>query len=205
MPTRRRRRSLPPPVPIELLLDVHDDLHVLRAVEAFAWRRRGAIVVRPTPGCQGSRTLCQDILDASRLPTSLRQGRPWGSAREQTVARLRRARVRELWVLRAQTFGGGGWIHLGLAAAAAGARLALVIHAPWPCPHKVAGLRVAGLPVAAPQVIRLTRDTLSLALGIAPIDAAVLDAPAPVRWLPEVPRGWQRSSAKPVSATVPLR
>ena len=139
---------------IQLLLDV-DDVRVLRAFEAFVARRRGAVLVRPTPGCGGSRNLCRDILPAAGLPDQPLR-RAWAFTPEARAAPLlRRKRVRELWVLRAHAT--AGWSCLVELADAAYVRLYLVIHEPQPRPEEMDVLRFHGFPVAAPREIRLSR------------------------------------------------
>ena len=187
---RRKWRPLPPP--IQILLDAADDLRVLRALEAFAAPRRGAIVVRPTPGCAGLRTLHHNLLDAAGLPVTCQLGQSARSSYERTVTRLRRARVGEIFVLRAHTVGRGRWVHLGRVAAEIGARLMLIVHATYTCPDNLEFLRWSGLRVATPRELRLTTDVRALALGIPPLESWPLNPTLPVFWLPAVP---VRSSA----------
>lgn len=98
--------------PVQILLDCADDLHVLRALEAFIAARRAAILVRPVPGFRGRRGLGPAVLEAAGLPTTFQKGQQAGSIREQTVSRLqhlpRGRRVREVYVLRAHTVQGSG-------------------------------------------------------------------------------------------------
>lgn len=187
MRRRTSRRRPPASPPVEFLLDPHDDLRVLRAIEAFAAQRRAAVVVRPTPGFSGCQSLCRDVLYAAQLPAVFERSRRAGPARRQTAIRLHRARVRELWVLRAHTIGGSGWAHLGEVAAAARVRLLLIVHAQQPCPHQRIGMRVAGLRLTVPREIRLTTDALAIRLGIVPMDGGDVDPATPIMWLPAVP------------------
>lgn len=170
---------------IQLLLDVHDDVRVLRAVEAFVAKRREAVLVRPTPGCHGSRTLCRDVLYSAGLPDRPpRRSCAW-IPEARVAPLLRRKRVRELWVLRAHAI--ESWSSLGYIAAHAQARLYLVIHAPDPGRHQVEGLRFLGYPVAAPREIRLSMDRVALALCIMPAEGWSLGAAQRVLWLPALP------------------
>lgn len=183
VPLSHRRSGAP--LAIQLLLDVHDDVRVLRAVEAFVAKRHGAVLVRPTPGCQGSRALCRDVLYSAGLPDRPpRRSCAW-IPEARVAPLLRRKRVRELWVLRAHAI--GGWSSLGYIAVHAGARLYLVIHAPQPSWDAVDCLRCVGYAVAAPREIRLSMDRVALALGITPEEGWSLEPSQRFLWLPALP------------------
>jgi hypothetical protein len=189
MPGRQRRRRRPAPPPVQILLDRADDLRVLRALEAYVAARRGAILVRPTPGCYGRLSLCPAILEAAGLPGTFQRGSRARSTHEQTVSRLRRLprgqRIREIYVLRAHTI--GGWDYLAQLAEEIGAGLLLVVHEPEPCPTETRLLRLAGVRVAAPRVLHLTTDRRALDVGLPPVESWLMDPSIPTLWLLAVP------------------
>ena len=184
----QRRRWRPAPPPVQILLDRADDLRVLRALEAYVAARRGAILVRPTPGCYGRRSFCPAILEGAGLPASFQRGWQARSIHEQTVSRLRRLpwgqRVREVYKLRAHTV--GGWDYLAQLAQEIGAGLILVVHQPQPSPIEMRVLRWAGVRLAVPRVLHLTTDRNALEVGIPPVESWTLDSPDPALWLPAV-------------------
>ena len=135
--------------------------------------RRGAVIVRPTPGVHGHKQLWRDVQDAARARGRLGVDAHADPSELPTAALLRRARVRELWVLRAHTIHWTGWCHLGNVAAAARVRLVLIIHAAQPEPMPAWAARPLWWTV--PRVIRLSNDALSLALGITPAEGWELD------------------------------
>jgi hypothetical protein len=186
---RQRRRWRPAPPPVQILLDRADDLRVLRALEAYVAARRGAILVRPTPGCYGRRSLCPAILEGAGLTANFQRGWRARSIHEQTVSRLRRLprgqRVHEVYVLRAHTV--GGWDYLAQLAQEIGAALILVVHELEPCPTETRLLRLAGVRVAAPRVLHLTTDRRALEVGLPPVESWLLDPSIPTLWLPAVP------------------
>jgi hypothetical protein len=199
MRDRRRRSRRPAPPPVQILLDRADDLHVLRALEAFVAARRGAILVRPTPGCYGQRYLCPAILEGAGLAPTFRTGSRVGTIHEQTVGRLQRLpqhrRVWELYILRAHTVG-CGWRYLAELAGEIGARLTLVVHAPQPHPGDMALLRWAGIRVTVPRVLYLTNDRGALEVGLTPMEGLLMGPSTPAFWLPSVPVwGWPLAGA----------
>ena len=198
MRSRQRRSRRPAPPPVQILLDRADDLRVLRSLEAYVAARRGAILVRPAPGCYGRRNLCPAILEGAGLPTSFRRGGRGGSIQEQTVSRLRRLprghRVREIYVLRAHAV--GGWFYLAELAEEIGAGLILVVHAPEPCPTEIRLLHSAGVRVAAPRVLHLTTDRRALEVGLPPVESWLMDPTLPVLWLASVP-AWMPLPGRP--------
>jgi len=189
MRDRQQRRWRPGPPPVQILLDRADDLGVLRALEAYVAGRRGAILVRPTPGCHGRRSLCPAILEGAGLLASFQRGWRSRSIHEQTVSRLRRLpkeqRVHEVYVLRAHTV--GGWVYFAELAREIGAALILVVHQPQPSPIEMRVLRWAGVLVATPRVLHLTTDRRALEVGIPPAESWILNSPDPTLWLPAIP------------------
>jgi hypothetical protein len=116
---------------IDVLLDPGDRRFVVDWVAALADRRRGRLVVSPTPGTTSTRLLWQDLVHAL--------GRQFALPEAEVLARsiqpghlailLSEAGIRQIYVLRAHRLGPNGWNEMRRLAEASGIRLCFVVHA----------------------------------------------------------------------------
>lgn len=183
------RRHLGPPTAL-VLLDVHDDARVHRALEKQVRARRSAVLAHPVPGL-GASALCEALM--AQKGWSGRLERQWRShpIGAQTVQALRAARVRELFVMRAHTLDAGSWNMLGRLAVQALVDLRIVVREPVVAMEKMECLTRTGLAVERePRLLMVSHDTVALAMGLPPAETAMAPPGARVWWLPaaDVPR-----------------